>query len=198
MGRVVPLRARRADEPSLAEADAALVAAAREGDRRARDALYRRHAPMVLGLAHRLLAGASDADDLLQDVFVIALGGLHRLEDPQALASWLGGITVRLARRRLRYARLRAKLGLGTPIDAERLVSPDAPPDVGAELRTLYRMLATLRPDARVALVLRRVEGMTIAEIASSMERSPATVKRYIDEAEVLLRAELERGGRSS
>jgi RNA polymerase sigma-70 factor (ECF subfamily) len=207
MGSLASLAARRGegsadgaapDDEDPAAIDARLVVAARAGDPAARDAIYRRHARMVLGLAHRLLAGASEADDLLQDVFVIALSRLDRLEDPRALRSWLGGITTRVATRRLKWARWRTRIGLGDAIETEQMISPETPPDVRAELRALYRMVGRLRPVVQVALVLRRVEGMTLPEIAAQMDCSVATVKRYVDEAEVLLRAELSRGGRSA
>src|SRR5688572_10280541 len=53
--------------------DAALVVAARAGEDWAREALFRRHAPMVAGMAFRLLGRDEDVDDLVQDSFVEAL-----------------------------------------------------------------------------------------------------------------------------
>lgn len=194
MGVVVPLRAPTGDgaEPS----DADLVRAAREGDRVAQDALYRRHARMVLGLAHRVLARDDEVDDVVQDAFVAAFSGLRKLSDPQSFAKWLGSITVRTARSRIRRRQIRRRLGLvrGEPVDADRMVSPEAPPDVAAELRALYGMLERLEPDVRIALVLRRVEGMTLPEIAEHMGLSLATVKRKIQAGDVLLEGATRRG----
>ncbi len=188
-----PGRAAPAASPSRALSDAQLVLAARDGAQWASEALYTRHAPMVLGLAHRLLGRADEVDDLVQDAFVAAFENLPRLRDPQAFASWVGGITVRTARKTIRRKRLRRKFGLERhhPLDTEELVSSQAPPDVGAELRAIYAMLETLDPDVRVALVLRRVEGLKLTEIASFMGISLATTKRRLNAGETALAARL-------
>lgn len=166
--------------------DAALVVAARAGESWAQQALFARHGRMVLGLSHRVLAGREEADDLAQDAFLYALTHLETLQNPQAFASWIATIVVRTASKRLRSRRLLVRLGLrrNEPVDVEALVSPAAPADVAAELRHLYRRLADFPGEERVALVLRKVEGMELTEIAAQMGLSLATVKRRIASAE--------------
>jgi RNA polymerase sigma-70 factor (ECF subfamily) len=166
--------------------DAALVVAARAGESWAQEALFARHGRMVLGLSHRVLAGREEADDLAQDAFLYALTHLDSLQNPQAFASWIATIVVRTASKRLRSRRLLVRLGLrrSEPIDVEAIVSPAAPADAAAELRHLYRKLADFPGEERVALVLRRVEGMELTEIAEHMGISLATVKRRIVSAE--------------
>lgn len=166
--------------------DAALVEAAREGHVWAHEALFNRHSRMVLGLSQRILAGRDDAEDLAQDVFVYALGRLDTLNNPQAFSSWLGSIVVRTASKRLRRQRLMVRLGLrrNEPIDPNTIVSRTAPSDVGAELRVVYGMLNGMPAEQRIALVLRRVEGMELKEIAEHMGLSLATVKRRLSDAE--------------
>lgn len=169
--------------------DAVLVIAARAGESWAQEALFQRYARMVLALAQRMLPERHDADDLVQDVFVFALDRLDTLENPQAFASWIASIVVRTAGKRLRRRRLLTRLGLhrATPVDVESIVSPSAPQDVAAELRAVYSILDGLPSEERVALVLRRVEGMEIAEIARHMDISVATVKRRLSAAEARL-----------
>lgn len=166
--------------------DAALVEAARAGHMWAQEALFHRHSRMVLGLSQRILAGRDDAEDLAQDAFIYALGRLDTLNNPQAFSSWLGSIVVRTASKRLRRQRLMVRLGLrrNEPIDPNTLVSRTAPSDVGAELRVVYSLLNNMPAEQRVALVLRRVEGMELKEIAEHMGLSLATVKRRLSDAE--------------
>src|SRR5207248_3556465 len=95
--------------------DAALVVAARAGDAWAQEALFRRHARMAIGLAHRLLPHDNEVDDLVQDCFVSALRRLASLDNPQAFAAWLGSIVVRAVGKRLRRRRLLSRLGLRVP-----------------------------------------------------------------------------------
>lgn len=170
--------------------DAALVLAARAGEAWAQEALFRRHAPMVNGLAYRLMGRDADVDDLVQESFVQAFGGLHRLEDPQSFAKWLGSIVVRTASKVLRRRRLLSRLGLRRstePVDVDTVAARVAGPDVAAELRRTYERLERLPVDQRVALVLRRVEGMALDEVAAAMGVSLATAKRRIAAAEAAL-----------
>jgi RNA polymerase sigma-70 factor (ECF subfamily) len=166
--------------------DAALVVAARGGEAWAQEALFRRHARMAIGLAHRLLPHDADVDDLVQDCFASALQRLGALDNPQAFAAWLGSIVVRAVGKRLRRQRLLARLGLRIPeaIDPDDLVSPSAPPEVAVELRRVYALLVHLPAEERVALVLRRVDGLEIPQIAATMRLSMSTVKRRLKAAE--------------
>lgn len=144
---------------------------------------------MVNGLAWRLMPGDPDIEDLAQDVFIQAFDGLHRLTEPAAFGTWLGSITIRTAHKRLRRKRLKRRLGLARsePIDVDSIISSEAPPDVASELRAMYLMLDTLPVEVRIALVLRRVEGLQLTEIAEQMGLSLATVKRRLEAAEAAL-----------
>jgi RNA polymerase sigma-70 factor, ECF subfamily len=176
--------------------DAALVVAARAGEGWAQEALYQRYARMVLGLSQRILAGRDDADDLAQDAFVFAFTRLDTLQNPQAFQAWLRSIVARTASKRLRRQRLLVRLGIrrNEPIDPDTVVSPDAPADVASEVRTVYGLLDRLPAEERVALVLRRVEGLELGEIAEQMKLSLATVKRRIAAAEGRLERARQRG----
>lgn len=169
--------------------DAALVEAARAGDAAARQSLFKRHAERVNQLALRLAPRPDEADDIVQDAFVQALDQLGRLREPRAFADWLRTIVVCTAAKRLRRHRLRVRLGLvrHEPIEFAELKAETAPPTIVAELRELYELLDRLPTQARVALVLRRIEGMTVQEIAKHMNTSVSTVKRRIREADASL-----------
>jgi RNA polymerase sigma-70 factor (ECF subfamily) len=174
--------------------DAMLVVAARAKEPWAREALFRRYAPMANGLALRLLGRDDEVDDLVQDSFVAALRGLEHLAEPQAFAGWLGSIVVRTSCKLLRRRRLARRLGLrpARPIDPDALVSREAPPDVAAELRAIYSLVEDLPANVRVPLVLRRVEGYALDEIARLTGASLATVKRRVADGERQLEVALE------
>ena len=175
--------------------DAALVVAARAGEAWAQEALFRRHARMALGLAHRLLPQDNEVDDLVQDCFVSALKRLSALDNPQAFAAWLGSIVVRAVSKRLRRRRLLSRLGLRVPeeLDADAIAAVSVPPDVAVELRRVYAVVAQLPAQARVALVLRRVDGLEMPEIARRMGIGLSTVKRRLKLAEEILERSRER-----
>jgi RNA polymerase sigma-70 factor (ECF subfamily) len=117
------------------------------------------------------------------------------LKDPRAFAAWLGSIVVQTAHKVLRRRRLARRLGLyrPEPIDVDALVARDAPPDAMVELRALYRLLHDLPVRVRLPLVLRRVEGHSLDEVAELMGCSLATVKRAIAEGERRLEEAMER-----
>ena len=169
--------------------DAALVVAARAGEAWAQEALFQRHARLAFGLAHRFLPRELDVDDLVQDSFLYAFQHLDGLENPQAFSAWLGSIVVRTAGKRLRRQRLLTRLGFArfAPVDVESVVARNAPPDVVAELRALYAVIDRFPADERVALILRRVEGFEIPQIAVYMKISESTVKRKLRAAEARL-----------
>ncbi len=82
----------RTDEPLPAPTgDCAVVEAARRGDRAAFAELYLRYARMVHGL---LLASVprTDVDDLVQDVFLVAMRRLDSLREAAAFPGWLAAI----------------------------------------------------------------------------------------------------------
>ena len=98
-------------------------------------------------------------------------------------------------RRVLRRRRLARRLGLvpaQKPIDVTSFVASTAPPDVLVELGAIYRIVDDLPTDERVALVLRRVDGLPLDEVARLSGCSLATAKRRIRAAEERL-AEHER-----
>jgi len=167
------------------------VVSARAGEAWAREALFRRHARLANGLAFRLLGRDQEVDDIVQDAYVIVLARLHRLADPQAFASFLASIIVHCTRRVLRRRRLARRLGLvpaANPVDPAVFLASSAPPDVVAELRSIYAVVDDLPTDERVALLLRRVEGLPLDEVASLCGCSLATAKRRIAAAEQRLR----------
>lgn len=170
----------------LCEADATLVTAAVAGDNQAKQLLFHRHAPMVNRLARRLLGPGVDANDLVQDSFVEALLGIHHLKNGQAFQSWLCSIVVRTAQKVCRRRRILTRLGLLSQQQPEMdgFYSRSAPPDVVVELKSIYALLHKMPVEMHIALVLRRVEGLAIEEIAEQMSLSVSTVKRRLAAAE--------------
>lgn len=172
---------------SVVPSDATLVLASRDGEPWAQEALFRRHAPMVNGLAYRIMGRDSDLDDIVQEAFVQAFNGLHTLQDPQSFAKWLGSVVVHVASKVLRRRKMLTRLGLhrrDDPIDVDSTASRSAGPEVAADLRRVYERLERLPVEQRVAFVLRKIEGLALDEVADALGVSLATAKRRIAAAE--------------
>lgn len=169
--------------------DAVLVAQARAGQAWAKEALFRRYAPLVNGLAYRLLGGDSDLDDLVQESFAQALSSLNRLKNTETFSSWLSSIVVRTSHKLLRRRRLMTKLGLrrSQTIDWEAVKARGTAADDILELRSLYELVDQIPPDLRIPLLLRHLEDASLNEIAELTHVSLATVKRRLSKAQSLL-----------
>lgn len=157
------------------------------------DAAYRSQARYVAHLALRVLGREPEVDDVVQDVFVAAAASLHRLREPGALHAWLGTVTVRIARRRLRARRLLSLFGLDPQPDYGELASRDAGPEERLQVKRLYACLDALPARERIAWALRHVQGEQLDEVARLCGCSLATAKRRISAAELALEARLAR-----
>lgn len=89
--------AERRDTQPPTTSVAALVVAARAGDRRAFAELYRRHARTVHGVLLSRLP-RSELRDAMQDVFTLALSKLASLREVDSFSAWLATIARNLAR----------------------------------------------------------------------------------------------------
>lgn len=165
-----------ADDPALVRALVARQPAAAA-------AAWDRFSPLVRGLLWQSLGAFSDVDDLAQDVFLHFFRRIPDLRDPNALSSFIVGITIRVARGELRRRRLRRWLRL-----SDDGVLPDVPTagaDVDAReaLTRLYAILDKVDDEARLAFVLRYVQGLELTEVAEALGCSLATAKRRIAKA---------------
>ncbi|MCA9605923.1 MAG: RNA polymerase sigma factor [Myxococcales bacterium] len=166
--------------------DATLVARALDGDRWAKEALYRRHVRRVTNAVTRMVGRSAEADDAIQEAFLIAFTRLPELRDPGAFRGWLAQIAVNEVRGRLRRRRWKKRLGLDREEDdasLEALAALDASPEVRAELARLDVLLSSLDAELRMAWMLRYVEGWELTEVATALDCSLATAKRRIKEA---------------
>ena len=185
-------------EPAPADDDASLVARALSGDRVAEAQIYRRHARSLANVAARLTGSRADAEDIVQETFVIALEHLRELRDPASLRAWLTRVAVTCSQRRLRRRRVLRWLGLDRteadlPLDA--MAAHDVSPEVRAELSRVAAVLDRCDPDARVAWTLHRVEAETLEATAEACGCSLATVKRRVAAVEATLARDLSTRG---
>lgn len=85
--------------------ESALVAAAKNGDRQAFEALVKRHQERILAIALRYTRTRHDAEDVLQQTFQKAFLYLHRFEGRSSFSTWLTRIAINEALMFLRQGR---------------------------------------------------------------------------------------------
>ena len=174
-----------AGEAPVPSLEARLVAAAREGDRRAFGQLYERFAPMVHGLLLTRVPRA-DVDDLVQDAFLQAMRRLGSLRNAEAFGPWLAAIARNRARDRWRRADDAVPLPEEVP----------GPPHPEGEAVTVLAAIRRLPEAYRETLVLRLVEGMTGPEIAERTGLTPGSVRVNLHRGLKVLREALGRSER--
>jgi RNA polymerase sigma-70 factor (ECF subfamily) len=181
---------RSGSSPPPPETDTLLVEALRHRDLSAAGRLYDRYAPNVRGMVHRMLGPDAELDDLVQDVFVAAITSIAKLRDPAMLKSWLLGIAVGKVRDNLRSRWRRRWLSFHPTEDLPDHPAPN--PDAQADLvKEVCGILDRLPPEERIALLLHRLEGLSLEEAAQTCNMSVSTFKRRLSRAEAkfILRA---------
>ncbi len=182
------------EETIRAEEDAQ-VRAARDGDEAAFQHLYARYRGAVRAVVLTQV-GWPDADDLTQDVFVLAWQRLDQLRDPARFGPWL----LRCARNRCSDHHRRAKHVRVTSSDHEVRVSMPPRSEALEVLAAIQRMPESYRE----TLVMRLVEGMSGQEIAEQTGLTHRSVRVNLHRGFKLLRESLgegqpkgQKGGRS-
>jgi RNA polymerase sigma-70 factor, ECF subfamily len=169
----------------------ALVERCRKGDLAAFEILYRTHSGRLYSVACRMLGNPTDAEDLLQEIFLAAHRKLDSFRGESALGTWLYRLATNLC---LDYLRSRAAKTsqLTNALDDEPALA-DAGTRRLAE-RTIARMdieraLAQLPEGCRTAFVLHDVEGLEHREVADILGIAEGTSKSQVHKARLRLRA---------
>ncbi|MFN7943323.1 MAG: sigma-70 family RNA polymerase sigma factor [Thermoanaerobaculia bacterium] len=177
--------------PPAALEDARLLGGLRRGEARAFEALYRRHAGQVFGLALRLTSKRAEAEDLAQEVFTRAWENRGAFQSLEHFVHWLRQVAVR---QWINQLRRRRELELDAPgEDGEPAPEPASPPVAAPALRLdLERALAELTPRLRAVLLLFDLYGMRHEEIGELLDMTPGASKVQLHRARRRLREVLQ------
>jgi RNA polymerase sigma-70 factor (ECF subfamily) len=162
---------------------ALLVARAKAGEPQAFDALVRRYRKRIFALALHLSGSESDADDIVQDVFIRAFRALDQFEGRSEFFTWVYRLAVNrsLDARRASARRSESSIDESDPrIERALQVDSGGDPRRAAELRQTYvralRALDALPPEMRTTVVLVALQGLSNAEAAVVQRCSRGTI----------------------
>jgi RNA polymerase sigma-70 factor, ECF subfamily len=168
--------------------DTALVAAARKGDMKAFERLYRLHSGKVMGLCLRMTRRRDVAEDCVQQTFIRAWRSLAAFEGRSAFGTWLHRIAVNEVLTHERNHGTRAESDADAVEDAQSApMELQREFDAGAVM-DVERALATLPPGSRHVVVLQTVYGYSHEEVAEMLGIAVGTCKAQLHRGRRLLR----------
>lgn len=170
-----------------------LVRAAQAGDRDAFGELFERFQPTIMAIAMRRLRNASDAQELVQDVFIQAMTKLEQLRTPEAFIGWLRQITVRMSINR--SVRRAPSVAVEPEILEATVTTSDSPFEIalaGERKEQVRDGMARLKDLDRETLVAFYVTGQSLIEMADEFEAPIGTIKRRLHTARKRLAKEVE------
>jgi RNA polymerase sigma-70 factor (ECF subfamily) len=135
---------------------------------------------MVLSLAKRTLGSRSEAEDIGQEVFCRVYRKVGTLREPDKFRNFVYTCALRVLQTELHRKKMRAWLSFERPEVLDLRGCEGLSMESRDMLRKFYSSLDRLSPRDRIVFVMRRVEAMTVEEIAAAMETSESTVKRAL------------------
>jgi RNA polymerase sigma-70 factor (ECF subfamily) len=181
--------------------DHALFERIRAGDLSACTECIERYAPVVHRLALRLTGDAVEAEDVVQETFLVAFRAIRTFEGRSSLSTWLYRIATNIVmmRRRRSQPEFVSVDGLEAADDmaatSPALLDPCCLPERDletAETRAeLAQAIRDLPETLRVVFVLRELEGLSTEATAEALGLSPDVVKTRLYRARLRLRERL-------
>lgn len=185
--------------------DSAIVARVSAGDNHAFTLLMRRYNQALYRTARSILRDDVEAEDVLQDAYILAYRGMNKFRGDARLSTWLTRIVINEAVARLRKATRRAeviRLDCDMEPDSDSMEANTSgaasEPAEGTAMRAEARRLLEAKVDAlpevfRTVFVLRALEEMTVEEVAVALDIPEATVRTRYYRARCCLREALSR-----
>lgn len=196
-------RAKERLSPPYAEnvPDTELAGRAARGDGAAFETIMRRHNQLLFRTARGIVRSDSEAEDVVQEAWMLAWRGLSGFRAESKLSTWLVRIAVNEALGRLRRKRAQIiplEAAMMSPDNDTRSALTEAPersPENSIErrqVRALVEARIALLPEAfRCVFMLRAIEEMSVDEVADVLDIPAATVRTRYFRARALLRESL-------
>jgi RNA polymerase sigma-70 factor (ECF subfamily) len=163
-----------------------LISLVCQGDTEALGLLFRRYAHILRGVALRVLKDASEAADLVQEIFVLIYRLSRTFDSSKTSAQfWILQMTYRRAISRRRYLNSR-HFYTQVELDEGATPAPDSGSahsegSVGQRLAELdlEKMFGALSEDQQKTLRLHFIEGYTLDEIATTLGQTKRNVRNH-------------------
>jgi RNA polymerase sigma factor (sigma-70 family) len=178
-----------------------LVEQLKKGDEAAFKTIVETWQNMVFNTALGIVQNAEDAEDIAQEVFVQVHQSVSSFKGESKFSTWLYRITVtksldheRRKKRKKRFAFVRSIFGeenevLVNPPDFHH---PGVVLDNKEDAAALFRAIAELPENQRIAFTLNKVEGLSYQEVSEVMKSTLSSVESLMHRAKNNLKNKLE------
>jgi RNA polymerase sigma-70 factor (ECF subfamily) len=171
-----------------------IVERARTGDRSAYGELIVRFQGTVYAVALARLHNPTEAQELVQEVFIHSMTRLSQLRDPECFPGWLRQITERMAINKINR---RGRMSTAGSALLESLTATSSTPLddllLNEQKNQLWQGLDRLKPIDRATLVAFYIQGRSLKQMSCEFESPIGTIKRRLHVARSRLRRHLER-----
>lgn len=168
--------------------DAQLLGRYRDGDRAAFATLVRRYQGPIFNAAYRVLGNRDDAADIAQSVFLKVAERADEFDPRFRFFSWIYRIAVNESLNLLRRNQRDDTLDEEDEIPGHEGTDPERQASQAQLARRVRSVVASLRAEDRVMIMLRHFSACSYAEIAEILEIGEATVKSRLHEARQRMR----------
>ncbi len=151
--------------------------------------LYEKYKNLVFKTAFLILGDASEAEEALQEVFLLVYRSLERYDAKKgAFSTWLHRITLNYC---LSHRRKRRLIEEGLEGEPQRIIDPKNDPGERIEKEPFYKVIQALSNKQKAVIILRYYWELPYAEIASILNVPLGTVKSRLESALNMLRKSL-------
>ncbi len=160
-----------------------------QGDPQAFSELIEAYQTPVFNLCYRMLGDPNEAEDAAQETFLRAYKGIRRYDSQRSFSTWILSIAAHYCIDQIRRRRFTSLSYDEMP----QLDPPDTAPGpesalmMGEDQQKVKKMLATLNPQDRAAVVMRYWYDLSYEEIADALKLTVSAVKSRLHRSRIEL-----------
>jgi RNA polymerase sigma-70 factor (ECF subfamily) len=165
------------------------------GDADSYSVLVDRYKKMVYNVAYRMLGDGDMANDIAQESFIAAYGGLKTFKQDAKFSSWLYSIALNKCRDHLRLTKENIPIDDISDIRPGSGISPEQAAAENQSNDLLQQALNALPAEYREVLVLKHIEELDYQEISAITGASVSALKVRAHRGREMLKKILEKSG---
>lgn len=165
--------------------EAQTIQRCKNGDLEAFEAVFKQYGDKVFGLCYRMSGNRAEAEDLVQEIFIILIKKIKAFRGDAKFSTWLYRISVNFCISHLRKRKTRNEADVDFDVAARGM---EAKSDDALQRAALKKAIAGLPDGYRASLVLHDIQGYSHKEIAGMLGISEGGSKSQLFKARKKLR----------